>query len=533
MSFLHVIEHFGGQVRVAAGTVALLGSGAYGLAQSSDLLVGHPQNIDGFFEWALMGDGGTLCVASADTAMGLDLLRFDVTGQLLWERHYAYPGGSMPALVFDVRELSNGDILLFSNFSESIPLDSIWTIWDNERYLARFNAIGDVLWSRAFDFGAEPLSDDKGVQHIVEVGEGDLLLQVAHADGINMAKLSASGGLLWSKRYASMADSTMGSMGVSLRGLSDNTAMVTGSVFVGPPFLMKMDVAGDVMWMKTYTEFTEQASFRSIAQGADGRVLACAGSMGATYLAEIDPSGTILWAKTYSGFSPGGMLDIVPLAEGGFVLSNFVHDQIMHVDDVGQPLGAWVEQDSLDVVSIQVLGTAQGVVAFGGRRQVADPGFVKGQLQTFTLGDVPSCFFIPITVTALPVPGLTNATGSSAFAEVPGLPITTFDVPIAEVSEQWEVSSFCSSLYVMEEQRVAGELQVSPVPQHRGGDVVVTGLATGSTCTLCSTSGQMVFSGPASGASMVLSTAGLNGGVYVFRCEDPEYGPRMVRLVLY
>jgi hypothetical protein len=108
----------------------------------------------------------------------------------------------------------------------------------------------------------------------------------------------------------------------------------------GDVLIMKLTVAGEPIWKKTYGGDAMDQAFRVEATDDGGfLVLAETDSFGAgqrdLYLLRLDASGELEWSETYGGTGIEWAKDLVPLSEGGFLL-------VGETDSFGESFDAYV-----------------------------------------------------------------------------------------------------------------------------------------------------------------------------------------------
>lgn len=238
-------------------------------------------------------------VMVANLAGGPDLVlaKLSPAGKVLWARVFASDLVVGPAPT-ELAVLDSGDILLGGTFAEALDLGDGPIVAKSESsrsdiFVARFDAGGELLWTRTFGGDQQALSrmttDAQGnillsgsFQGALSFGGAPLLGPAGEQDPF-VAKLSGTGDLLWNRTFH--LETVLGSLwGDSPMVGSD----AQGNIYVaGDSFVGELDLGG----MKLVSE----------------------GAIGDKYLVKYDPNGTAMWARNFpkqgaDGFVSGDRL---------------------------------------------------------------------------------------------------------------------------------------------------------------------------------------------------------------------------------
>ncbi|MCB0548646.1 MAG: hypothetical protein KDD19_13790 [Phaeodactylibacter sp.] len=213
-------------------------------------------------------DGGLILAGSVttpDSTNGAYLLKIDAAGNKLWEKFYGWPGNNPYPVMEDIVQLDDGGYIAAGQ-------------WDSYQIprLVRFDAQGDTLWTKSFQFST-----------------GDELWAVRPAHG---------GGFI--------------ACG-SATGFAGYSAVV-----------VRTDDMGNEIWHKFHARNTKAVDIELTPDG--GYVLA--GSLDnyiwyptttSGFLIKIDDNGTLLWHRDFtnpeSGFNRLGSVELTP--DGGFIVA--------------------------------------------------------------------------------------------------------------------------------------------------------------------------------------------------------------------
>jgi hypothetical protein len=236
--------------------------------------LGVPQTAQSLAALAVAGDGA-LVVAGSTTAKGAGgfdawVLRLDRDGAAQWEKTF---GGAGEDSAYAVGLLPGGDIAV-AGYTESKGAGG------GDGWLARLDAQGGLRWERA-------------------IGGRDY-------DVFNAIAATADGGLVVAGHTRSK----------------------------GPPggagWVVRFDDKGNALWERLLAgPDGEWGWLNSVVTLADGGFVVAGflkkGEFGdeQALIARLDGSGNVLWRKVMGGAGDDNLLQIVPLADGGFAAAGF------------------------------------------------------------------------------------------------------------------------------------------------------------------------------------------------------------------
>jgi hypothetical protein len=196
------------------------------------------------------------------------LQKFNGTGTPTWSRTY---GGFQDDQGYAVRQISGGYVIAGSTKS--------FGAGNNDVYLIRTNASGNVIWSRTYGNVASDIGYD-----IRQTLDGGFILvgktrnsnpSGNSLDDILLIKISYAGNLQWSKAYGGLQDET----GESIQQLTDSSYVIAGytkSFGNGnwDAYLFKVNKSGSVIWARTFGGTGEDKAF-SLERTNDNGFLLC------------------------------------------------------------------------------------------------------------------------------------------------------------------------------------------------------------------------------------------------------------------
>lgn len=244
------------------------------------------------------------------------LMKLDINGNAAWVRTYGSPGNEGTQ---GLARTTDGGFAIgaYSNGFGGGTFDL---------YLIKTNSNGVFQWSRVL---ASPQNDQ--LSETMETSDQGILMVGTTAVSNNdmwLVKYSATGTLLWSKRY----DLGMHESGFGITELPDGTLLMCGATM--PDFfgttdnavLMRLDAMGNVIWSNVYAGAGAEMGF-DVIRGLDGNLYmgGYTTSFGAgsrdMFLMQLGVSGAVNWTRTYGG--PGmefGGYNVVQTSDGGFAL---------------------------------------------------------------------------------------------------------------------------------------------------------------------------------------------------------------------
>lgn len=256
------------------------------------------------------------------------IAKLDAGGQQLWRREFGGGNNSGRGIAVD----GDGNILVTGNRFDG-EMDLGMGPLQGGLFLAKYNASGNLLWSRGFAAGDEPMASGIAVDSAGSVfiagtfaGTADFGLEpltTVFERDIFVAKFDAEGHSSWSKRLGGWGVYSVSNIAVDASGAVFITGDFGGELDVGnevfltqgetDAFLAKLDADGNPLWGKRFgDERGQQAG--GVAVDGTGDVL-LTGSFAGTidvggalltssggkdvFLAKLDSSGNRLWSKRF------------------------------------------------------------------------------------------------------------------------------------------------------------------------------------------------------------------------------------------
>ncbi len=257
---------------------------------------------DGANRIVLTPDGGYLLGGSSDSDMGNHLsqackgyndywvLKLDAAGNKLWDKRYGGPHHDGLSVL--KKTADGGYILGGHSWSDMGGDKSQAKRGPKDYWVVKIDAAGNKLWDKTFGSPS---------------GESYLTCLVQTSDGGYMLGGWSDGGIGGDKSQAS-------------KGEDDY-------------WVIRLDATGNKLWDKTIGGDYNEALF-GLAQTPDGGFLLAGNSLsgvagdksvpskgnGDQWVVKLDASGNKLWDKAFGGQFSDWVWDLLPTADGGFVL---------------------------------------------------------------------------------------------------------------------------------------------------------------------------------------------------------------------
>jgi len=248
----------------------------------------------------------------------LYLVKIDESGYKLWEKKWKFSDFDE---AMDIKRTTDGNFIISGQTKNGNG--------NMDVLLMKINDNGDSLWTKTL--GTE--MDESG-NSIVPVADGGYMIAGVTGvfqpgdsnaqQNIYLARTDAKGDLQWSKAFGDTGQNY--AMDVKAVKGGYIIAGTTNSTGAGKEdmFLMRTDEKGDTLWSATYGS-TEPDFGVSVLPVADGYILA--GTTKDTtgnqdiMLVKTDSVGNIVWAKTFGSKDPEEFGSLTAVPEGGYIMA--------------------------------------------------------------------------------------------------------------------------------------------------------------------------------------------------------------------
>ncbi|MEQ1745661.1 MAG: hypothetical protein ABMA02_09555 [Saprospiraceae bacterium] len=267
--------------------------------------------------WRILScsDGNFLALGQTNGfgAGGVDLyvLKFDVNGNVLWERTC---GGGSPDVPRGICEVSDGYIVTATvqGFGNGII----------DVFAEKLDFSGNSIWSKALGTSGQENGGDPWVAQNGQIWISGSTFAGSNTDGL-LVRIDANGALIDTKRFGMAAENeivynlTQGGPGV----VGSGTAWNNGQVFPG---LFGFNASGGLVWAKRYLMPGGNNYDLNAENCPNGGLVFAPYAYNANdpvgYLVKIDDSGNISWAKAHSFGSNGRLTHVRPAPDGGYIV---------------------------------------------------------------------------------------------------------------------------------------------------------------------------------------------------------------------
>jgi hypothetical protein len=250
------------------------------------------------------GDGEYIVVGVIDFPdSNLWLLKIDSSGDSVWTRRY---GGEENDWGECVRQTSDGGYII-AGYTSSLGTEK-GGLW-----LLKTDSLGDTLWTRTYSQSWGPVGNC-----VEQTSDGGYI--VLGKTGW-LLKTDAYGNTLWRKSsYPFPRDG----VGRCVHQTSDGGYIISGNFtcFSGPPFLIKTDADGELVWIKVY----EVGSGEFVQQTNDSGYI-FTGQTGAEWdddrdicLQKTDAEGNMMWTRMFGGENQESGRCVQQTSDGGYII---------------------------------------------------------------------------------------------------------------------------------------------------------------------------------------------------------------------
>ncbi len=310
---------------VGAALILLLGLASWVSADEGDSLWSRTYGGDDD-EWLYSliqdSDGGYSMAGLSYSAPGyledVYMVKTDAAGDTLWTR---FLGGTGADRAWEHFQTADGGYLVAGYTSE--PGTTVSDMW-----LARLNAQGDSLWTRAW--GGTGNEEARAMAPMP--GGGCVLAGYTASFGAGLAdfyvvRTDSSGNTLWSQTFGGNLSESASAVvptsdgGILVAGMTNTYGAGWEDVWV-----VKMSGDGDSLWSHTYGGPVTDEVWSMIAVSGGGYLIAgLTASFGAggddVWLIRIAEDGNELWNQTFGGIGNDQGWAVTEISDGGFLIT--------------------------------------------------------------------------------------------------------------------------------------------------------------------------------------------------------------------
>lgn len=268
---------------------------------------------------ALTADSGYILAGNSD-GLGSDVRsdalfrKLNADGDLEWEKQY---GGNLSDEIFSIQQTSDLGYIAVG-CSNSTDGDLTSNNGDNDLWVLKMDAVGEIEWSKSFGGTNDEASRyveqsaDGGfvIAGYTSSGNGDVSENYGNLD-VWIVKLDASGNLLWEKNYGGTSEDRAQSMqkvstgGFVVSGFTRSRDVdVDSNNGIIDIWIFKIDEIGNLEWEKTFGGTGIDQSF-AVRETADGGFVATGNTNSSNGDVPQNLGGFDLWVMKLMPFTVG------------------------------------------------------------------------------------------------------------------------------------------------------------------------------------------------------------------------------------
>ena len=266
--------------------------------------------------YIIAGSTGSFGAGSSDVY----LIKTDVMGNTLWLKTF---GGSSYEGANSIQQTTDGGYI-FTGLTASFGAGK------SDVYLVKTNSSGIPIWTKTFG-GTD---DDQGYS-VRQTNDGGYIISGTTSSfgagyhDVYLIKTDIAGNIMWNKTFGGGVGNEFG---YSVEQTVDGGFAVVGSTnsFSSSDdiLLLKTDSNGNSLWTKTFggTSDDDGSYFQQTNGGGFvivGTTFSFGSGMNDVCLFKTDSGGNTLWSKTYGGSDDDGGWCVTKTSDGGFVLGGY------------------------------------------------------------------------------------------------------------------------------------------------------------------------------------------------------------------
>ena len=248
------------------------------------------------------------------------IIKFDISGNILWKRHFWSGTPSEVVNIMNLMEDENGDIYL-GGTKRNYPLIAYRTA------VVKLNSNGNILWSKVYDYTPDP-SKSPTEACIIKTNDGNILFQTQISNVSVFIKFDVNGNIIWS----SSVDLTPAYRPFGIKVIQsnkDNSYFAVGRASdtnsSQDAFTLKLDSNGNYvnhklinyLWDDQYDGVCQDKNDNFIVIGRSKPHEVCGGNL---MITKFNHNNDTIMHRTYGASAGQGMFfrDIKNHSSGGF-----------------------------------------------------------------------------------------------------------------------------------------------------------------------------------------------------------------------
>ena len=309
--------------------------------------------------------GYTLSYVTFSGDYEIYIIKLDFAGNLLWTKTIS-TGTGYQNLGYSIIETKDGGYSLTGSSEAGA--------WGPSMYTIRLDATGNIKWARS---AGGTSTWDQG-NSIIQNNKGGYVIAGTLSNQVGVIELDSMGNNIWGKVIADRSFST----GNSIKQTKDKGYIIAGSTYYSDTtsfpndiYVIKLDSAGNVKWMKTVGGDSNDVG-NSIIQTLDGgyAIAGFTNSYGAggydVYVLKLDSVGNIIWTKTVGGKGNDYGNSIIQTNDGGYAIAGYTDSYgaggydvyVITLDSIGSLCSATGSGGSITTIDSGKISTAASSV---------------------------------------------------------------------------------------------------------------------------------------------------------------------------
>jgi hypothetical protein len=262
-------------------------------------------------------DGGYIIAGSTNTSTVTDcdvyVMKTDASGNLVWNKQF---GGNKPDYAYSMVETTDGNYFI-TGFSQSFGGG------DYDIYVIKIDPSGNLIWQKTYgSWGNEE------AREIIKTSDNNYMLvgyttSSTTSQDAYLMKIDLAGTMLWTKYYGGSNKE----FGNSVKQCSDGGYIMTGQTFSwgqnGDTYLVRTNSTGDTLWTRMFGSPLADEGVCVVTNNDDSFAFVVRDSSSADVdvrVIKTDANGTMLWNKLYGSSQKDTPKSICTTSDGGYFI---------------------------------------------------------------------------------------------------------------------------------------------------------------------------------------------------------------------
>ena len=187
--------------------------------------------------------------------------------------------------------------------------------------IQKYSSAGTLLWSKTFGSatGAESTNE------VIKTSDGGFATTGttngfgATGNDVFLAKFNANGDLQWSRTWGNTSDDR----GYSIAQSSDGYLYTGGYTVSNDAIVLKYDLSGNFVWNRIIATSGDDTSVGMTATDDNGVVFVGQGSSSGIRFDRMSSDGTLVWDKIWDGSGLDRLSCVIKAKDGGFIATGY------------------------------------------------------------------------------------------------------------------------------------------------------------------------------------------------------------------